>query len=199
VPVYEGSGSERRLIGVADGEQDLTSNFFSDLTRSPKTPQSGRKILRTPSSEGGGGQRNKRRRGENMDEKEGEECRGKDKGKRSRSTAGGSSVMSGVRVRGGKEGGQSKMKIVVKGKVVKPPVGGKGKGKTGSVGKSGEGAKGKVTGKRMREEEEEDGGEEDAVFALQQAEQEDEEVAMAEVCVCVCVHVFVCVREKCVC
>ena len=64
VPVYEGTGAERRLVGVAEGEQDLTSNFFSDHARTPRTPVSGRKAARTPPTAddapggaGGGGPR----------------------------------------------------------------------------------------------------------------------------------------------
>ena len=41
VPIYETVDGERQLVGVVEGEKDLTSSFISEHSRTPRTPVSG--------------------------------------------------------------------------------------------------------------------------------------------------------------
>ncbi len=189
---------------MAEGEQDLTSNFLSDHTRTPRTPLSGRKTARTPATAeekdakaGAAGSRRRRRPSVDAADTGGSER----VAKQARVSVGQGKVGArGVRVRGGKDGaGRTRVKAVLR-RGVKAGQGAKGGGKRGGKGGKGvetdengntgrkvasavvQGKRRKLIGKRMREEEE--GVEEEAMMALQEADEEEEDVAMAEVCVC---------------
>ena len=200
VAVYEGSGSDRRLVGVTDGEKDLTSNFSSDYMRSPKTPQSGIKAARTPGTDDrmdDGSRSGKRRRrvevesGVAADDREdasgtrGQGARNKPKTASSKTirmvtkVGGGGARVGGVpRVGAGrgaaiKQGVRDKAKSVLKVSVAR--VKGRGKealngARVGRGGKVGRGGGGQKRVRIVEEESESVGGEAEALMALQQAQ-----------------------------
>ena len=166
VPIYENVEGERQLVGVVQGQRDLTSSFASDQTwLSPRTPVSGKKKVRSRANQDragvdGGGKRprsskEKETETETETERESHGDRPTEKSKRrivktGRGGGGTKLGRGGVRVRGGGGGGVGKMRA--------------------QGGRSGRGV---VSEDEVNEEEV-------ALVALREAEAEDQDVAVAE-------------------